>query len=361
MFQQFKVFLLKSISFQHFQSIKQIPNLDGLRGISILLVIFHHVPFVSGELLGNLQSHGKKGVYLFLAISGFIIATLALREYKKTGGFNLKNFYIRRSLRLFPLYYAVLLSACFFLLVLNLGDPAHRAAFVERLPSYFFYYSNVFGTVGAPLSILWSLAVEEQFYLFFSVIFFFFTKKSIVIFPLLLFLNLAVWPLSFIWGDYLPLTLFQYQQPTLCGVCLAFILHHQKPYAVFRHFFCYFPFFILLSILSFLALCLSTEYLEFISPLFNISCAIIVGISATFPPIPILGGPALSYVGKVSYGIYLLHMFVLYPIKHLISPNPFIVFLLGAPLSIAVAAVSYTYFEKPFLNLKQHFGSQVKR
>src|SRR4051812_205088 len=97
--------MTSSISEQHskFLSTKYFASLDGLRAISILSVIFYHVP----ELRPYWRT-GYLGVHLFFVISGFLITTLLLREKARYGSVSLRSFYIRRTLRIFPAYYLTL-------------------------------------------------------------------------------------------------------------------------------------------------------------------------------------------------------------------------------------------------------------
>src|SRR5579872_1045252 len=88
---------------QRYLSTKYFPSLDGLRAISILAVIWYHDP-----LLRLIWRTGFLGVHLFFVISGFLITTLLLREKSEFGKISLKNFYIRRTLRIFPAYYLTL-------------------------------------------------------------------------------------------------------------------------------------------------------------------------------------------------------------------------------------------------------------
>ena len=110
---------------------------------------------------------GQYGVSLFFVISGFLITTLLLREQKSSGVISLKNFYIRRTLRIFPLYYATLLIYLGLVIVTSHGPE--RSAFFHNLPSYFTYTSNWFVDKDAgehvTFAFAWSLATEEQFYL----------------------------------------------------------------------------------------------------------------------------------------------------------------------------------------------------
>src|SRR2546421_12834986 len=88
---------------KNYLAAKYFPSLDGLRAISILAVIWYHVPE-----LRPIWATGFLGVHLFFVISGFLITTLLLREKAATGSISLKKFYIRRTLRIFPAYYLTL-------------------------------------------------------------------------------------------------------------------------------------------------------------------------------------------------------------------------------------------------------------
>src|ERR1700726_2966401 len=90
-------------SYQSFRATKYFPSLDRLRAISILAVIWYHVPE-----LRPIWSTGFLGVHLFFVISGFLITTLLLREKEENGTISLRNFYVRRTLRIFPAYYLTL-------------------------------------------------------------------------------------------------------------------------------------------------------------------------------------------------------------------------------------------------------------
>ena len=164
---------------------RHIPALDGLRGLAILLVLGFHFsaafplrPDSAAETLleGFLQS-GWCGVDLFFVLSGFLITgilydTKANRVITTSGYF--RNFYARRVLRIFPIYYG-LLVACFLILPrLSLLSPADCGRIAADQPWYWLFCSNLkialdgspdFGFVSGFAALTWSLAIEEQFYL----------------------------------------------------------------------------------------------------------------------------------------------------------------------------------------------------
>ncbi len=138
---------------------KRIPSLDGLRTISIVLVVAGHLFHVLG--FGNFGNLGNLGVRVFFVISGFLITGILIKEIEKTATVNLLKFYFRRTLRIFPPYY-------FYLFVMLLAALFGVAAI--PLKSLFYasvYATNYFNPADWNLGHTWSLAVEEQFYLIF--------------------------------------------------------------------------------------------------------------------------------------------------------------------------------------------------
>ncbi|HSO03643.1 MAG TPA: acyltransferase family protein [Candidatus Limnocylindrales bacterium] len=146
-------------------------GLDGLRAVAVIAVVLYHadVAWIPGGFLG---------VDVFFVLSGFLITSLLLVELDRTGGLDFKNFYVRRARRLLPALFAVLGVTA--LLVATVAYDG-AAAFRRDLPGALFYYSNwlsiltetsYFEFIGRPpmLKHLWSLAVEEQFYIFWPAI-----------------------------------------------------------------------------------------------------------------------------------------------------------------------------------------------
>jgi peptidoglycan/LPS O-acetylase OafA/YrhL len=123
--------------YQQFRETKYFASLDGLRAISILAVIWYHVPE-----LRPIWLTGFLGVHLFFVISGFLITTILLREKEQFGRISLRNFYVRRTLRIFPAYYLTLVL----FLVMCCAVPELRAnglaTYVHNLPSFATYTSN---------------------------------------------------------------------------------------------------------------------------------------------------------------------------------------------------------------------------
>lgn len=136
-----------------------VPELNGLRGIAILSVMAFHagLPDVQGGFIG---------VDIFFGLSGFLITTLLLREFDRSGTINLKNFYIRRALRLGPALIALLVVFCLWTALVAKGD--HAQNYIDALIALFYVSNWARAFVIHPPDLLahtWSLSIEEQFYL----------------------------------------------------------------------------------------------------------------------------------------------------------------------------------------------------
>jgi peptidoglycan/LPS O-acetylase OafA/YrhL len=138
-------------------TLSRIPSLDGLRAISIFLVLLGHLVGTRGFLERNRDFDVARladlGVRVFFVISGYLITTLLLKEWHRSGTISLRDFYIRRAWRIFPAFYAFLIVASL-VWALDTYDVLRAAT----------YTSNYHDARPWTLGHLWSLAVEEQFY-----------------------------------------------------------------------------------------------------------------------------------------------------------------------------------------------------
>lgn len=143
-----------------------IPSLDGIRGIAFLLVFFSHAGL-------KYVVPGGFGVTIFFLLSGFLITTLLRLEFAETGKIDLKAFYLRRTFRILPLYYVVLLAA----LILQYFGQTSGCLRLDAILSQVVNWSNFFmikhtqDAVAGGTIVFWSLAVEEHFYLLFPLLF----------------------------------------------------------------------------------------------------------------------------------------------------------------------------------------------
>ena len=342
---------------QRFLQCRYFDSLDGLRGLSILAVIWHH----SGVHAGGILSKGHLGVAFFFAISGLLITTLLLREQARTGTVSLPAFYLRRTLRIFPLYYAVIALYVLLVTLLERGTPA-GAAFFENLPAYLTYTSNWFVDLSGGNRVIfyfaWSLATEEQFYLLWpSVVRYARTWYVPPAFMAALALlgeggRLAV---EGGWVSPEPLLVrivLGVATPICLGCLAAYLLHRPGGFRLAWR--------VAGQAWSapLAALLLGLTLASDASPTALVAAAMtLLIVTCSIRPDHLLRRllehRALRWVGTISYGMYLLHMLALNAVRRLAPESGvWVRFALGASLAILLASITYRWFEHPILSLK---------
>ncbi|GAB4016674.1 hypothetical protein GCM10028808_45880 [Spirosoma migulaei] len=166
----------------------RIRSLDGLRAISIIMVLLVHAkhtmpPKLANNLLFKYVIHSDLGVHIFFVISGYLITKLLLQEREKTNDINIKNFYIRRSLRIFPVFYTYI----FIIIILKqffLAPGVLTYTTIAFASLYLWNYMHLL-TVPQPNPSLffghfWTLAMEEQFYLLWPIAFKRIPRKKLI-------------------------------------------------------------------------------------------------------------------------------------------------------------------------------------
>ena len=138
--------------------------LDGLRAISVFLVISYHVR-IRAHWLAHIP--GQLGVEIFFVLSGYLITTLLIREQQIAGRIDLSAFYTRRFFRIVPVYLVVL---GVYLIICH-HDPSKWAQLSAALP-YYFTFTNEWLPFGAPFGFSWTLGIEEKFYLIWPLFYF---------------------------------------------------------------------------------------------------------------------------------------------------------------------------------------------
>jgi peptidoglycan/LPS O-acetylase OafA/YrhL len=172
-------------------SLARIPALDGMRGLAVLSVVVFHSAYVAEQttlteyVWGRIVRFGWVGVDAFFVLSGFLITGILWRTRSVPGYFG--NFYLRRALRIFPLYYLFLVVMVVLLPALEVVSAHHAEALQRGQAWYWTYTTNILiaktGSWGAtPLntSHLWSLAIEEQFYLIWPLVVFLLSRRSLL-------------------------------------------------------------------------------------------------------------------------------------------------------------------------------------
>jgi peptidoglycan/LPS O-acetylase OafA/YrhL len=152
---------------------RHIPSLDGIRAVSFMIVF-------GGHASGGRLIPGDIGVTVFFFLSGFLITTLLRAEYEKNGTINLGHFWLRRALRILPPLYLVLLAAGLMALVVYPPGTVYGPAIAAQLLFYANYWYIYGGHPQIPgTAVVWSLAVEETFYLLFPLLYLAMQRHSV--------------------------------------------------------------------------------------------------------------------------------------------------------------------------------------
>ena len=303
---------------------KYFPELDGIRALCVLLVITVHM-YDSSRLWKWLA--GMRGVTVFFVLSGFLITTLGLREEREHGVVSLSAFYIRRCCRLFPLYYLTLAIYCVWIFVLGLA-PTLWQTMAEALPYYLFYLQEVpFYSLWVdaqrdlPFRHSWSLGVEEKFYLLWPLLAFVVWRgmgRRRRTASLTLWMAFALAPFVLRWIDpnldFLARGLFNYSH-ILVGCALALLLHERRWFA--RLHFLGRGGWLTAVLAAFCAVHFTTPLLP--EPALSgyawhalyavVTTLLLASVLLGEGPVQrVLRAAPLVFIGKLSYGIYLIHI-----------------------------------------------------
>lgn len=350
-------------TWSEFRKTSSFGSLDALRAISIILVIIGHAVMEYDARIARLRL-GITGVTLFFLISGFLITTLLLREQDRFGKIHLKNFYVRRCLRIFPVYYLVVFLYLGLSFVLP-GNPPYAPEFLHHLKYFLTYTYNYlidYGQTNRLFQISWSLCAEEQFYVVWPVLVYLFFPYRKKLFALAGLLSLALMAKYGIFAKIgLPkiITVVFGNMPIaiLLGVSLALVLHQERSYTILARF--WRPFIPGVLLLVFLIASFAKTGTELIPMCVGFallaSCVMSENHVLTQP----FQAKILTWTGKISYGIYLYHMFVYFLLKWAFDAiwvrMPMLMILPLYAISFAIAWVSFHYYENYFLRLKNRF------
>jgi len=354
---------------------KYIPQFDGLRGIAILAVLLAHLFYLKSFGFAHYFQYGRTGVDLFFVLSGFLITGILLDTKELPGYF--KNFYARRALRIWPLYYGILFL---FFILFPILFPQHLFLNDRTTWPYFVTYTqNLFChfTPSAPLIPTWSLAVEEQYYMIWAPVVFFFGRKSLrnILLGMIAF-SLCFRIASFFDGasyDFVHTFTLCRLEPLAAGGLAALWLRSEKctPVKWARG-----GMMALTIGLAGIALALvdwGPAVPVYTYPFLASAFAGMLALSLTADPEKSFVGRALTqrwlvYIGRISYGVYLIHVPIFLGVNlaaqkmwgatQVSAAKQALVLCAAFATVFAVATISWFCIEQPILRLKKYFRSE---
>ncbi|MCX6282287.1 MAG: acyltransferase [Bacteroidetes bacterium] len=347
-------------------------GLDSLRAIAALTVLVGHIELVKSNLgLPNLSSipffdqAGHNGVLLFFVISGYIITRLLLGEQEKTGNISIKRFYMRRILRIWPLY--------FFILLITMLVYGYRPGWTTGILC-FTILANVAHALGQGWLVspqIWSIGAEEQFYLFWpSLVKYLRSNLGLVLAIIIIgytalphilrfFLDLGGWASP---GNQKFIDVFFYGTKFNLLAMGGLLAWCQKKGYGFLGWFHKGRLSVIFVILPFLLWFSGWHPLYFADVILGLLFTLMLA-NVTVTHYLAFNNRILDYLGKVSYGIYMFHwvviMFLATTLSAFMKTNyqawNIVLYLLSFSLTIMVSVLSYHTMERYFLNLKKKF------
>jgi peptidoglycan/LPS O-acetylase OafA/YrhL len=380
------------------------PGLNGLRFIAALCVVFRHMEQLKIYYLGGMDQYapdfflyrialtGDDAVTLFFVLSGFLITYLLLAEYQQSGTIRLKSFYARRTLRIWPLYYFMVFLAFipypWFEQAIGIYSPhtlltnAGAGDVLLKLRDHVLFVPEIsfhFGRFVAGISQLWTIGVEELFYLIWPVLAKSFMRRiQIVLIAIILLKGALIWwtlqpyypsvPMSKDMRDFIAiLLLIRVENMALggLGACILFRNRHRILRVIYH------PLAQVAALAGVVASIYYWEALPGTHRQFLIAVpfiVIILNVASNSRSLLKLENRILDRLGRISYGIYMYHVFVTgivltlvvkwFPVRPDGKDFVYNVLLYGlcTGLTLLVSHLSYEHFEKFFLRLKSRFS-----
>lgn len=378
-----------------YKKISYFPGLNALRFFAAFLVVIHHLETIRiKDHLYNTPhfsvfTNGGNGVYFFFVLSGFLITYLLLRENQKHNTISVRKFYMRRILRIWPLYFLLVIIGVFIvpfsLKMLNFPYDMPYTTW-QALPWYLvfmpFMVNLIYGT--NLLAPLWSIGVEELFYAIWAPLFKFLSKNIILIIAGILIIKLGLHSYFYFANPkgmaYKLLNLLAFECMSIGALGAIFVYNLRTKidnHLLFRR-----PAQILLLAVLLAEVCahafLSNHilvwHLLFDSPIISgviravLFCWLIINISVNPNSLFTLENRVLDYLGKISYGIYMYQMCVIFGVvmvaKRIHFGNDYLGLIMYnltvTAILVGIAALSKHFFEDYFLRLKHKFEVGVK-
>lgn len=362
------------------------PELDLLRFFAFFLIFVHHsmphdptfytkmgtAPWLA-SMLAALGAAGAMGVQLFFLLSAYLVTELLIRERSLSGRIDLKSFYIRRALRICPLYFAFLAFAW----SAQWWIPGQHIGWRAGLAFALFAGNWWVVLVGFPSSFifhLWFVSLQEQFYLFWPATMRKLSARGLLIASaaLLAAANLTRWYLAYrhTWETRIWCNTFVHLDAIACGIILAVLLGGQAPRLTVLHRAALFVGGLACILLAGYYFRIKFDPLTTSRILLGYPVAALGAVAlflSAYCPEAVLRHNPFVYLGRISYGLYVFHILGLmisdYTVQHQDSSLGRYLFRdsVAFTLTVVFAAISYRWLETPFLTLKQRFSRVLSR
>jgi peptidoglycan/LPS O-acetylase OafA/YrhL len=359
------------------------PELDGLRFIAFMMVFLFHGGISQGimaRLIGSraalaLRMNGGFGVQLFFILSGYLIATLLLREEVRYGRISLRAFWIRRILRIWPLYYLIVVIGFGLIPALNghVNTPGYRSMLRSHLIPFLGFLGNwsmaLVGPLPDWLSILWSVCVEEQFYVIVPLLIALVAPRyrRLLVAALIAGAIAVRWVCAHRYGSQLMIVFNTFAQfdTLLSGVLLALCLgwDRDRPRLTRWLRWLQWPLYAVIGwLMTQPHLGQGTPWHRTWDFVWVWLCGLGVVIVAVWGQgwlRTALAYSRLVWLGKISYGLYMYHEIAMWTRERMYNILPWfpnkeeLLAIATLALTIALAAASYYGYERRFLELKR--------
>ncbi|MBF4470294.1 acyltransferase family protein [Flavobacterium sp. HJJ] len=362
------------------------PNLNGIRFLAALLVIIHHTEQIKNLLGLNskwdnpfVKLIGPLGVILFFVLSGFLITYLLLVEENQTKTIRVKSFYMRRILRIWPLYYLIVGLSFFLFSRVSFFNIEELSGHIFdnvalKLIMFILFLPNLALILFSPVpyaSQTWSVGVEEQFYLIWPILMKNVKNKKILLYTIVFgYLVIKWFGFRFIqkfifWNAYMEtvksfFNSFSIDCMAIGGLFAVYLFNKDKMLKILFSKYTQIITYILLAVLITKGIQIPYIHFEFYAIFFGV---MILNLASNEHSLLKLENKLFHYLGKISYGLYMYHpiaiVLTLKILETLRIVNFEIQYILIALVTIVIAGFSYKYFESYFIGKKIKFSKII--
>lgn len=363
-------------------------GLNTLRFMAAFFIICMHIQnnqtVMNLPRLPEMAFLYKGAVSFFFTLSGFLITYIRIGEYEKTGSINMKRFFTNRFYRLAPLYYLVIVFGLIFywLVVPFFNMESHTSYKLElALILYLLFLPNLMNSlfhVGGALHVSWSIGAQEQFYWILIPImkyrFKYLVPFLVVITILSVFVSIGnaynIFGLSKQMQDFIHTLRFHFMS---IGALLGYYLACKRKALLSLWIFSkkWIQVLLFLALVSWYAFNTDSKFIKstITLPLSLLYGWIIINVAANPANVIKIDNPVLDWVGQRTYGIYMIHMFVIYMVSFFFSKTEFLFnhyalyiacfYIMVFGITIGMAHISYSYIEQPIIKWSKKQGKKI--